>query len=160
MNKIQNYLALSLISFIFISKEIIIIDEETIVLITFIAFTIFLSKAISEMVIDTLKERADKIESSYNRYYILHLYKLLMLIRYYRIQSSLTLNTATITTSLSKEMDNLIASGDSHLKNQITRKIKSILQTVENRETALAKDIESGISNAVVDYVSTKNNIK
>lgn len=68
--------SLLFILFIFISKGLLVIDEETLVVITFVLFLIFTFNNVSTSIANTLDERSQQIKSLLEKEYKLNLYLL------------------------------------------------------------------------------------
>lgn len=117
-----------------ISKEILILNEETLVAICFVLFVIFAYMNVSDIVVSELKDRASKIQKEFDDYYQLRENILHSLISYHNKQVSLLKEIHQIFIFSKSEIQNIIHAQQKNLQNNISLQIKQKLRILAMRE--------------------------
>lgn len=158
-----SYIALLIL--VFISKEVIVFNEEVLVLFAFGVFIFLIARFASSMIIESLEERAVKINEEFTFYKNLQQKTFLHLIDYHKKQMSLVEEVKEIFEFAKAECTLLIKSFELSLYNtlhiSLEEKLKRILAGQIKRNNSLQNQICSDLKTYIMaKYVDENGNLK
>nr|YP_009476688.1 ATP synthase F0 subunit 4 [Proteomonas sulcata]AVM81181.1 ATP synthase F0 subunit 4 [Proteomonas sulcata] len=154
-----------LLVLIFISKEILVFNEEILVLFAFGVFIFLVARFGSSMIIESLEERAIKINEEFTFYKELQQKTFLHLIDYHKKQMSLVEEVKEIFNFAKSECHLLIQSFHlslyNTLHNSLEEKLKRILSGQVKRNNSLQAQICGDLKAYIVNkYIDNNGNLK
>lgn len=143
-----------LIIVVFTSKEILLYNEETLVLICFILFVMFAYKNISDSFVAMFQERSDKIYKDLDYYYGIQEDLLKSLVSYHERQADIHDEVQSISTFSKSEIERIVSSRQAYLEHEIANQLRSKLDSVVLKEQSIMREIQADLSAWLADSVS------
>lgn len=145
-----------LVIVVFTSKEILLYNEETLVLICFILFIMFAYKNISDSVVEMFKERSDKIYKDLDYYYGIQAELLESLVSYHERQVTIYDEVHSISSFSKSEIERIVSSRQAYLEYEIANQLKSKLNNIVVKEQSIMREIQSDLTTWLADSVSNE----
>ena len=127
------------------SKEIILYNEETLVLLTFASFIIFAYINVSDSVSEELADRSDKIRKEFEAYFTVRENFLKMLIAYHEKQKVLYKEISEIFAVTESQIKATILKRQTALEHSIALQIKQKLKTIQAEEARTIQEIQKQV---------------
>lgn len=127
------------------SKEIILYNEETLVLITFTLFVIFAYINVSDSVADELKDRAAKIQSEFEGFFTVRENVLKLLITYHEKQTVLYKEIHAIFNATKDQIQTIIEKQQKAFEHNLALQIKQKLRAVQAEEARTIQEIQKKV---------------
>jgi F0F1-type ATP synthase membrane subunit b/b' len=150
MNK--GYFILAVLIFIAITKEILVFNEETLVLVSFILFILLMVKYAKSTVIEELEGKANAIEQEIASYYKAKEEILQTLIEVYKVQTSSLEDVQKVHAFAKENIQNIFKKRNATLRNQFFRQVESKLERLNNKEKMVVTELQEQIINAIESY--------
>lgn len=135
------------------AKNFIIIHEETLVLLCFVLFLIFIYTMLKDMLTSTFNERAQLIENEFNAAYELKEQTLLLLAAHHAKQISLLEEITSILTFTKTELDRVIQTRQVALKSRLINEFRNKLNLAQKKEEAFFQFVQQSANGIIMENV-------
>ena len=154
---LQNkYVTLTLLVFtvaILTAKDIFIVHEETLVLLCFILFLIFIYTLLKDMLVSAFNDRASLIEKEFNDAYLLKEKTLELLTEHHKKQVSLLEDMNNILLFTKSELHTIVNTRQAALKTRLQTELKNKLNFALKKEDAFFQYIQQTTNHIVMTSV-------
>lgn len=129
-----------------ITLNIVVLNAEALVALCFVLFVLFAYSNFSNIVIDMLEERTNKIQKDFNYYFELQEEVLTTLISYHKKRITLSEEINEISFFSKTEIENILNKRQKELENIILEQIEQKLKTILIKETSITQMIQKETS--------------
>tara|TARA_B100000614_G_scaffold262739_1_gene298088 strand:- start:16047 stop:16799 length:753 start_codon:yes stop_codon:yes gene_type:complete len=136
---------------VFVSLDMIILDEEALVLLCFVLFIMFLYENIHEMVYTELQNRADKIRNEFEETNLLQEDIYETLLSYYQKQLALESEIHDLLSWTKTEITTLIETRQQALENSLQKEVSDKLKFIHMKE----QDFLQSMQEKTVEYLTS-----
>nr|YP_009446447.1 ATP synthase F0 subunit b [Ancoracysta twista]ATY40935.1 ATP synthase F0 subunit b [Ancoracysta twista] len=139
----RNILAVFLVLFLIasLSKEIILLNEETLVGICFILFVLYTNKYFSASVANSLDEVAANIEKEFSNYFSVYKKTLELLITYHRRKLDLYVTMESVFSWAKSEVAEIVTARNLALQQELTSQLQNRLNRILMKESDFIQEI-------------------
>jgi F0F1-type ATP synthase membrane subunit b/b' len=135
------------------SKEIIVYNEETIVLICFAIFMLLAVKYMKNTAIESLESRADAIEKEFNDFYRVRENVIESLIQSYKKQTTVSHDLKMMHASSKKQIQSIFANHKMTLHNRLSLEIDSKLDRIFQKNIKVTGALQETIAATVTTHM-------
>lgn len=138
---------------VLISKEIIVINAETLVLISFIVFMFFAYRNLNDVLVSQLEERSDAIRKEFDHYFSMREDLLSLLISYHNTRKMLSNEITEISHFSKNEVKHILAKRQKALENNLSLQIQQKLRTILLKELSIVQQVQQETSHWFAKHV-------
>jgi len=125
-----------------ISKEILVFNEETLVLVSFVAFVVVITTYTRDMVIEELEGRAQQIRKDFDYFLALRAEVLATLINYHRKQTTLFEEIVSIFEFSQREIQKILTLRQRSFEHQLTAQMEQKLARIAANESKVVQEVQ------------------
>lgn len=134
-------------------KDVLIIHEETLVLLCFVLFLIFAYVALKDLITSTFNDRAAIVEKEFNDSYRLKEQTLLLLAEHHSKQVSLLNEINSILSFTKSELHKVIQTRQDALRTRIVYELRSKLNLALKKEETFFQYIQQSVNSIVMNTI-------
>lgn len=134
-------------------KEIIVYNEETLVLVSFIIFMFFAYKNVSDVVVSQLEDRSEAIKKEFDHYFSMREDLLSLLISYHNTRKMLSNEISEISHFSKNEVKHILAKRQKSLENNLSVQIQQKLRTILLKELSIVQQVQQETSHWFAKHV-------
>jgi F0F1-type ATP synthase membrane subunit b/b' len=135
------------------TRQFIVVHDETLVLLCFVLFLIFLYVALKDMVTATFNDRALQIEKEFNDLYSLKEQTLQLLASHHEKQVSLLNEINSLMLFTKSEVNNIIQTRQAALRSRLIAEFRNKLNTALKKEDAFFQFIQQSTNTIVMNNI-------